>query len=79
MSSLPKTYRLCTFDGVRMVLSAELIKAASDAEALAQARAEACGKKAELWDGQRLVAVLDSETLLPPEEWGLPGTLSPSF
>ena len=39
----------------------------------------ACGKKAELWDGQRLVAVLDGETLPPPEEWGLPGTLSPSF
>ena len=56
-----KTYRLCTFDGVRMVLSADLIEATSDEEALAKARAADFGSKAELWEGRRLVAALDSE------------------
>lgn len=72
------TYRLYTFDGVRMVLDADLIEAASDEEALAQATAAALGKKAELWEGRRLVAALGGESLPPSEDWGLPGELSAS-
>ena len=56
-----KTYRLCTFDGARMVLPADFIEAATDEEALAKARAADFGNKAELWEGRRLVAALDSE------------------
>lgn len=70
------TYRLYTFDGVRMVLDADLIQAATDEEALQQANAAALGNKAELWEGRRLVATLGSESVPPAGDWG---TLSPSF
>ncbi|HEX6602521.1 MAG TPA: hypothetical protein VF030_07735 [Solirubrobacterales bacterium] len=73
------TYRLYTFDGVRMVLDADLIEAESDEEALAKATAAASGRKAELWQDRRLVAALGNESAPPADEWGLPGTLSPSF
>ena len=72
------TYRLYTFDGVRMVLDADLIKAANDDEALAHANVAALGKKAELWEGRRLVAALDSEPLPPAGDWDLPGALPAS-
>ena len=61
-----------------MVLDADLIEAASDEEALAQANVAAFGKKAELWEGRRLVTALDSEPVPPAGHWGLPGTLSAS-
>jgi hypothetical protein len=54
MSSPSNTYRLVRYDAANMVLTAELIKAASDDEAIATAQATA--GKCELWHGNRLVA-----------------------
>ena len=61
MSSPHKTYRFYSFDAVYKVVSADLIKAASDADAIAQAQAAGFGTKCELWDGRRLVAQLEGE------------------
>ena len=61
MSGPRKTYRLYSFDGVHKVLSAELIEAACDEDALAGAEAVAAGAKCELWDGRRLVAQIEAE------------------
>jgi len=72
-------YRLYTFDGVRMILDSDLIEAASDEEALAQATAAAFGRKAELWEGRRLVAALGSESFPPAQDWGMSGALPAGF
>jgi hypothetical protein len=66
------------FDRTRMALDADLFEAANDEEALAQATRAARGKKAELWEGQRLVAALGSEAPPPAGDWDLQGTLSAS-
>ena len=56
-----QTYRLYMFDGVRMVLSNDLIEAASDEEALAAAHLAGSGTRTELWQGRRLVAEIEAE------------------
>ena len=61
MSDPPKTYRICCFDAARHALSAELIKALSDEEAIAMAEAAGFGDKCEIWEGTRLVAQLEAE------------------
>ena len=61
MSSPLKTYRVCCFDAARKILSADLIEAASDEDAIATAEAAGLGTHCEIWDGNRLVAQLRDE------------------
>ena len=61
MSSSLKTYRVVCFDAAQKIVLAEFIKAASDEEAIAKAEAMGFGTKCEIWDGNRLVAELESE------------------
>ena len=61
MSSPMKTYRVCCFDAAHKVLTADLIEAADDADAIATAEAAGFGTHCEIWDGDRLVAQLQAE------------------
>ena len=61
MSSPSRTYRICTFDNALKVVTADLIDAASDEDAIARAHASGLRDKCEIWDGDRLVAELDGE------------------
>jgi hypothetical protein len=61
MSSPLKTYRVYRFDGERMVVTGDLIQAAGDAEAIAEAGSPELATKCEIWDGERLVAELAGE------------------
>jgi hypothetical protein len=61
MSDPRKTYRIYCYDGVYNVVSADLIEASSDAEAIAMAEEAGFGSRCEIWDGRRLVAQLGSE------------------
>ena len=58
MSDPQKIYRICTYDALRHELSADLIEAGSDDEAIASALAAGFGTLGELWDGTRLVVQL---------------------
>ena len=55
-----KTYRVYCFDEVHKALSNDLIEAANDDEAIAMANAANFGTKCELWEGDRLVAQMES-------------------
>ena len=55
-----KTYRVYCFDGVHKALTHDLIQAANDDEAIAQANAMGFGTRCELWEGNRLVAELEA-------------------
>jgi hypothetical protein len=55
-----KTYRVYCYDGARNIVTADWIEAASDEEAIAEARAKGFGSKCEIWEGSRLVAALDA-------------------
>lgn len=59
MSNPQKIYRICSYDALRQILSADFIEAATDDEAIAAAQAAGFGTKGELWDGSRLVAQLE--------------------
>ena len=74
--SPPITYRVCLYDEQLKTLSAELIQAASDEEAVARARATAPGAKGEVWHGSRLVAQLGADAFAPapPSDRGLTAT-----
>ena len=61
MSSGQKTYRVYCYDAARREISVDEIKAASDAEVIAQAEAAGFGSMCEIWDGRRLVARLESQ------------------
>lgn len=58
MSEPKKTYRVYCYDSVHKVVSVELISAASDEDAIAEAEAQGFGSRCEIWDGRRLVAHL---------------------
>ena len=60
MSHLPKTFRVCCYDAARQIVTQDWIEAASDSEAIAKAEAMGYGTQGELWDGNRMVARLDS-------------------
>ena len=45
----------------RATSSADVVKASSDEEAIANAEAAGFGSKCEIWDGERMVARLESE------------------
>lgn len=59
-ASQNKTYRVYCYDGARKQLTNDLIEAASDDEAIAQANGMGFGTKCELWEGNRLVAQLEA-------------------
>ena len=59
MSPSQKTYRVYCYDGAHHIVTAELIDAASDEEAIAKAEAAGFGTKCEIWQGKRLVAQLE--------------------
>lgn len=52
------TYRLYSLDGVRKVASAEWIEADDDEDAVVVAKDRMDGHDCELWQGERLVALL---------------------
>ena len=60
MSSPSKTYRIYCYDAARHVVSSDFIDASSDQEAISKAEAAGFGSRCEIWDGNRLVAQLDS-------------------
>lgn len=57
------TYRVYSYDGVHKVLTAEMIEAETDEEALREAEAAGFGTKCEIWEGNRLVAEIGAERL----------------
>ena len=61
MSDLQKTYRVYSYDGVRQIVSADWISAASDEEAISTAKTAGFATRCEVWDGKRLVAQLGLE------------------
>lgn len=61
MSDLQKAYRVYCYDGSRNIVTADFLKAASDEEAIAKAKAGGFGSMCEIWDGKRLVAQLEDE------------------
>jgi hypothetical protein len=56
-----QTYRIYCFDGERMTVTGDLIEAASDEDAIAQAQRQDFGSKCEIWQGKRVVAELDGK------------------
>lgn len=63
MSGPKKTYRVYCLDASEQMVTAELIEAASDEDAIAQAQANGFGDKCEIWQARRLVAELRSELM----------------
>ena len=63
MPTTEKTYRVYCFDGVNKIVSADMLQAISDEDAIAQAEARGFGTKCEIWEGQRLVAQLQEARL----------------
>ena len=61
MSPPLKTYRVYSYDVGRKIVTADFIKAADDADAIAMAQAADFVGKRELWDGRRMVAQIDGE------------------
>ena len=61
MSDPQKNYRIYCFDAARHIITADVVKASSDEEAIANAEAAGFGSKCEIWDGERMVARLESE------------------
>jgi hypothetical protein len=49
-------YRLFCFDGTSRIVSTDHLTAASDAEALREAKNKIAGRRGEIWEGDRLVA-----------------------
>jgi hypothetical protein len=54
-------YRVYCFDGLGKVWTAEWIEASTDEEAIQAIRTMDVGIKCELWEGKRLVAVVDAK------------------
>jgi hypothetical protein len=63
MPTIEKTYRVYCFDGVNKIVSADMLQAVSDEDAIAQAEARGFGTKCEIWEGQCLVAQLQEARL----------------
>ena len=55
------TYRVVCYDARNRLVTADLIEAASDEEAIGKAEAAGFGTKCEIWHGDRLVARLEGE------------------
>ena len=61
MSGPLKTYRVYCYDAAQKAVTADWLKACTDEEAIAEAKARGFGSKCEIWDGKRLVAALEHE------------------
>ena len=61
MSTPPKTYRVYCYDSAHHVVTADIIEATSDEEAIAKAEAAGFGSRCEIWDDRRLVAQLNDQ------------------
>ena len=61
MSSPVKTYKIYCYDSAHNVVTADMIEASSDEEAIAKATAAGFGSKCEIWLGRRLVAQLEGQ------------------
>jgi hypothetical protein len=61
MSTPRKTYRVYSFDAVQKLVTADLIQASADEEAIAHAEAAGFGTKCEVWDCDRLVAQIEGK------------------
>jgi hypothetical protein len=61
MSAPQRTYRVYCYDAAHHVLTNDLLEAASDEAAIAEAKARGFGTKCEIWEGTRLVAQLEAE------------------
>ena len=55
------TYRVVCYDAGNKLVTADLIEAATDEEAIARAEAAGYGTACEIWQGNRLVAQLGGE------------------
>ena len=64
MSQAPRTYRIYCLDAARKIVSADWLDATTDEDAVAEAEAAGFGSKCEIWNGDRLVAQLESERRL---------------
>jgi hypothetical protein len=58
MPSPLKTYRVYSYGRTHEVLTADLVEATNDDEAVAKAEAAGIGSKYEIWEDRRLVAQL---------------------
>lgn len=61
MSASPRTYRIYCYDGAQKVVSADWLDATTDEDAIAEAHARGFGSQCEIWNGERMVAQLQSE------------------
>ena len=61
MSRPLKTYKIYSYDGRHKIVTADMIDASSDEDAIARSTAAGFGSKCEIWLGRRLVAQLDAE------------------
>jgi hypothetical protein len=63
---MPNNYRVYRLDRANHVLDVEWMTAASDEQAVAAARALKRADKCEIWQGERLVATIESEAAQRP-------------
>jgi hypothetical protein len=61
MSTPSTTYRVYCFDSARHIVSVDEIEAANDEQAIDKAHAQGFGDRCEIWDGKRMVAMLDAK------------------
>jgi hypothetical protein len=61
MSAPQKTYKIYSYDSAHRVVTADMIDAMTDDEAIAIAERAGFGSKCEIWHGRRLVAQLEAE------------------
>jgi hypothetical protein len=59
---MPNNYRVYRLDRANHVLEVEWLTAASDEQAVAAARVLKRADKCEIWQGERLVATVESAT-----------------
>jgi hypothetical protein len=57
----PRTYRIVCYDAANRLVTADLIEAATDQDAIAMVEGAGFGTKCEIWHGGRLVAHLEAE------------------
>ena len=63
MPTFLKSYRIYSYDGAHYIVTADIIEAATDEQAIAKAEAGGFGSKCEIWDGRRMVAQLNDQRL----------------
>ena len=61
MSTPSTTYRVYCFDGARHIVSVDEIESANDQQAIEKAHAQGFRDRCEIWDGKRMVVMLDAE------------------